>query len=123
MRCAITIAVSVREAYNVEGILVPDKGFYAGDGAVYDQAFKEYRKACRPEVLNERYLCEQFSESHWFDRNLKRFDQFIDRLEPGDVVPFIGAVLSKASGFPTWRDHLRTQGRTAARSLMGSVLA
>jgi len=29
------------------------------------------------------------------------------------VVPFIGAGLSKAGGFPTWEEHLRTQGRTA----------
>ena len=29
------------------------------------------------------------------------------------MVPFIGAGLSKAGGFPTWEDHLRSQGRTA----------
>lgn len=29
------------------------------------------------------------------------------------MVPFIGAGLSKAGGFPTWEEHLRTQGRTA----------
>jgi len=28
-------------------------------------------------------------------------------------VPFIGAGLSVAGGFPSWEDHLRTQGRTA----------
>jgi hypothetical protein len=31
----------------------------------------------------------------------------------GDVVPFIGAGLSAPGGFPTWKDHLRQQGRTA----------
>ena len=106
-------AASVREVYKVEGISVPSKAFYAGDKAAYDQAFKEYRRTRRHEVLNERYLCEQFSDNHWFDRNLQRFDQLVDRLEAGDVVPFIGAGLSKAGGFPTWEDPLRSQGRTA----------
>jgi hypothetical protein len=106
-------AGSVREAYKVEGISVPSKAFYAGDKAAYDEAFKEYRKTRRQEVLNERYLCEQFTDNHWFERNLQRFDQLVDRLDAGDVVPFIGAGLSKAGGFPTWEDHLRSQGRTA----------
>src|SRR5262245_10473931 len=83
-------AASVREAYKVEGISVPSKAFYAGDKAAYDQAFKEYRKTRRHEVLNERYLCEQFTDNHWFERNLQRFDQLVDRLEADDVVPFIG---------------------------------
>lgn len=37
----------------------------------------------------------------------------VDRLAAGDVVPFIGAGLSVAGGFPSWEGHLRTQGRTA----------
>ena len=105
-------AGGVREANRVEGISVPSKAFYAGDKEAYDQAFKQYRKARRQEVLNERYLCEQFADNHWFERNLQRFDQLLERLEAGDVVPFIGAGVSKAGGFPTWEDHLRTQGRT-----------
>jgi hypothetical protein len=105
-------ASGVREEYRVAGISVPSKAFYAGDREAYDQAFKEYRKTRRHEVLNERYLCEQFADNHWFERNLQRFDQLVDRLEAGDVVPFIGAGLSKAGGFPTWEDHLRSQGRT-----------
>ena len=68
-------AVHVREDYNVDGISVPSKAFYAGDKAAYDQAFKEYRKSRRHEVLNERYFCEQFIDTHWFERNLQRFDQ------------------------------------------------
>ena len=106
-------AASVREAYKVDGISVPSKAFYAGDKEAYDQAFKEYRKTRRHEVLNERYLCEQFTGNHWFERNLQRFDQLVERLEAGDVVPFVGAGLSRAGGFPTWEEHLRTQGRTA----------
>lgn len=106
-------AASAREAYGVDGISVPSKAFYAGDKEAYDQAFKEYRETRRDEVLNKTYLCEQFTDNHWFERNLQRFDQLVERLEAGDVVPFIGAGLSKAGGFPTWEDHLRTQGRTA----------
>src|SRR5947209_8287212 len=89
-------ASSVREAYKVDGISVPSKAFYAGDKEAYDQAFKEYRENRRGEVLNERYLCDQFTDNHWFERNLRRFDQLVERLETGDVVPFIGAGLSKA---------------------------
>jgi hypothetical protein len=37
----------------------------------------------------------------------------VQRLETGDVVPFIGAGLSVTGGFPTWEAHLRSQGRTA----------
>jgi len=105
--------VQTREEYKVDGISVPSKAFFAGDKEAYDQAFREYRKVRRHEVLNERYLCEQFSDNHWFERNLNRFDQLVERLEDGDVVPFIGAGFSVAGGFPTWEDHLRTQGRTA----------
>ena len=97
-------AASVREAYKVDGISVPSKAFYAGDKEAYDQAFKEYRKTRRHEVLNERYLCEQFTGNHWFERNLQRFDQLVERLEAGDVVPFVGAGLSRAGGFPTWKN-------------------
>lgn len=106
-------AAAEREAYGVNGISVPSKAFYAGDKEAYEQAFREYRKTRRHEVLNERYLCDQFSDDHWFQRNLNRFDQLVDRLAAGDVVPFIGAGLSVAGGFPSWEGHLRTQGRTA----------
>lgn len=106
-------AAAVREANNVDGISVPSKAFYAGDKEAYDQAFKEYRDTRRNEVLNERYLREQFLDTHWYDRNLYHFDQFVEILKDSDVVPFIGAGLSKAGGFPTWEEHLRSQGRTA----------
>jgi hypothetical protein len=106
-------AASERETYGVDAISVPSKAFYAGDKVRYDQAFKIYRERRRDEVLNKTYLNEQFSDNHWFERNLQHFDQLVERLEAGDVVPFIGAGLSREGGFPTWEDHLRTQGRTA----------
>jgi NAD-dependent SIR2 family protein deacetylase len=106
-------AASERESYGVDSISVASKAFYAGDKEAYEQAFKKYRERRRLEVLNERYLCEQFNDDHWFQRNVRRFDQLVDRLQNGDVVPFIGAGISKAGGFPTWKEHLRGQGRTA----------
>lgn len=104
---------SVREENRVDGLSVPSKAFYATDKEAYDLAFKSYREGRRREALNEHYLCEQFTDNHWFERNLTRFDQLVGRLEDGDVVPFIGAGLSVAGGFPTWEYHLRTQSRTA----------
>lgn len=106
-------AVELREKYQLEGLSQPSKAFYAGDKEAYEQAFKGYRKERRHEALNETYLCEQFSDDHWFQRNLDRFEQLVKCLESGDVVPFIGAGLSVAGGFPSWKNHLREQGRTA----------
>jgi len=34
-------------------------------------------------------------------------------MKASNVVPFAGAGLSVAGGFPSWKDHLRQQGRTA----------
>ena len=99
-------AVAVREVNKIDGISVPSKAFYAGDKEAYDQAFQEYRETRRKEVLNERYFCDQFNGDHWYERNLGRFDQFVDRLAAGDVIPFIGAGLSVGGGFPSWENHL-----------------
>src|SRR6266568_7509806 len=68
-------AASAREAYGVDGISIPSKAFYAGDKESYNQAFREYRENRRNEVLNERYLCGQFTDNHWFERNVQRFHQ------------------------------------------------
>ncbi|MCB9211595.1 MAG: SIR2 family protein [Ignavibacteriales bacterium] len=104
---------NLRERYGIEGLLQPSKAFYASDKEAYNQAFKEYRNTRRNEVLNKTYLCEQFADEHWFERNVKRFDQLVNCLEDGSVVPFIGAGISVEGGFPTWKNHLRQQGRTA----------
>lgn len=106
-------AAAERETYGVDGISVPSKAFFAGDKIRYEQAFKAYRENRRDEVLNKNYLCEQFTDDHWFERNMQRFDQLVEQLEADNVVPFIGAGLSNAGGFPTWKEHLRSQGRTA----------
>jgi len=103
----------VREENRIDGIAQPSKAFFAGDKEAYDQAFREYRQERRNEVLNETYLCEQFTDDHWFQRNLDHFEQMVQCLEAGNVVPFVGAGLSVAGGFPSWKGHLRQQGRTA----------
>jgi hypothetical protein len=87
--------------------------FYAGDREAYYQAFKQYRKERRHEVLCETCLCEMCADDHWFQRNIDHFDQLVECLEYGNVVPFVGAGLSAEGGFPTWKEHLRQQGRTA----------
>ena len=103
----------LREENKIDGLSQPSKAFFAGDKEAYDQAFKQYRKERRHEVLNETYLCEQFTDDHWFQRNLDHFEQLVQCLEAGNVVPFIGAGLSVTGGFPTWKEHLHQQGRTA----------
>lgn len=103
----------LRETNGIDGLSQPSKAFFAGDKEAYDQAFREYRKERRHEVLNETYFCELCADDHWFQRNLDHFDQLVQCLEAGNVVPFVGAGLSVAGGFPSWRAHLRQQGRTA----------
>jgi len=114
----------IRERNGITGLSQPSKALYAGDKEAYDQAFKEYCTNRRNEVLNKTYLSEQFSGDHWFDRNQSRFDQLLSCLESKTVVPFIGAGLSVEGTFPTWKDHLRQQGRTAGmdEDLIDSML-
>ena len=105
--------IELRQKNNIDGLSQPSKALFAGDKEAYDQAFEEYHVQRRREALNKEYLCEQFTDDHWFQRNLDHFDQLVQYLEAGAVVPFIGAGLSVAGGFPSWKDHLRQQGRTA----------
>jgi len=75
---------SLRVAYKVDSISVPSKALYVGDKEGYNEAFRGYRKERRHEALNQRYLSEQFGDSHWFERNLQRFDQLVGRLADAD---------------------------------------
>ena len=102
-----------RELCGIDGFSQPSKAFYAGDKEAYDQAFLKYRRDRRHEVLNESYLVEQFGDEHWFERNVEHFEQLVNCIKNGNVVPFTGAGLSVSGGFPTWGNHLRQQGRTA----------
>lgn len=103
----------LRENNGVEGLSQPSKALYAGDKEAYDQAFREYRRERRHEALNETYFCDQFDSQHWFDRNFDHLEQLIKKMETGSVVPFVGAGISTSGGFPSWKEHLHQQGRTA----------
>ena len=99
---------TVREANGIETLSQPSKAFYASDKEAYEQALDRYRQERYHEVLSKEYL-----STHWYERNVARFDQLVALLNDKDVVPFIGAGLSVAGGFPTWEKHLRQQGQTA----------
>ena len=77
----------LREEYGINGLSQPSKAFYAGDKEAYEQAFREYRKDRRYEALNETYLRELFGDDHWFERNLDHFEQLVNCMENGSVVP------------------------------------
>jgi NAD-dependent SIR2 family protein deacetylase len=105
--------IELQEENSISGLSQPSKAFYASDKEAYRQAYKAYRKDQRHKVLGEAYLTELCSDRHWFQRNLDHFFQFVTCLENERVVPFIGAGLSVEGGFPTWKEHLKDQGRTA----------
>jgi NAD-dependent SIR2 family protein deacetylase len=104
---------TLREQYGIDGLNQPSKAFFAGDKEAYDEAFRQYRIERRHEVLSQTWLEEQYGGDHWAQRNHDRFMQLIDCMEAGQVVPFIGAGISASARFPSWKDHLREQGRTA----------
>ena len=106
-------ADAIREIYGLNNVSWPSKALFAGDKEAYDQAFKAYRDQKRREVLSSEYIKATFGDDHWFERNELRFDQLVGYLLEETVVPFIGAGVSVAGGFPTWKDHLRKQGKTA----------
>ncbi len=98
------------------GLSNPSKAFFAGDREAYEQALQAFRDVRRREVLSRDYLVEVFGEEdglHWFERNETRFDQLLEYLAAQEVVPFVGAGVSSRCGFPTWSNHLKTQGKTA----------
>lgn len=98
------------------GLSHTSKAFYAGDKEAYEQALRAYRIERRHEVLSQEYFIDSFGDAdgtHWFERNEQRFNQLIERLTDDMVVPFIGAGISVGGGFPTWKNHLLQQGRTA----------
>ncbi|TBB88083.1 SIR2 family NAD-dependent protein deacylase [Rhizobium ruizarguesonis] len=97
----------------VDRLANPSKAFFAGDREAYNLALEMYRIERRNEWLSKDLLLELRGDAHWFERNVARFDQLCDRMEAGDIVPFVGAGISQPGGFPTWKDHLKQQGRTA----------
>lgn len=103
----------LREKYGVDGLSSPSKAFFAGDREGYNQAFNEYREERFNEALSKTYFCDLYSDDHWYKKNRSQFEQLVQGLTEGTVVPFIGAGLSVDGGFPTWKEHLLSQCRTA----------
>jgi len=107
-------AKAIRKKLGIYKLAKPSKAFFAGDREAYDQAFEEYRLQKRQEILSKQYFEDTFEESaHWFEKNESRFEQLLVKLSDDSIVPFIGAGVSNAGGFPTWKNHLRQQGKTA----------
>lgn len=106
-------AKTARLANGLTKVSQPSKALFAGDKEAYEQLFRAYRIQRRHEVLSGQHIQDRFGDDHWFERNEQRFDQMVGCLLEDSVVPFIGAGVSVAGGFPTWKDHLRKQGKTA----------
>ncbi len=106
-------AKAIRRNNGLLNVSQPSKALFAGDKDAYEQAFKRYRIERRHEVLSGEYITATFGDDHWFQRNEQRFDQLVSCLLEDAVVPFVGAGVSVGGGFPSWKEHLRYQGRTA----------
>jgi NAD-dependent SIR2 family protein deacetylase len=104
--------LEIRERNGIDDLSNPSKAFFASDLEAYNQEFKAFRNQRKSEVLGEEYINNTFGDSHWYERNLERFEQLENCLIEGTIVPFIGAGLSVECGFPTWKAHLIQQGRT-----------
>lgn len=108
---------TIRNEFGLAKLTDPSKAFFAGDREAYDQAFREYRKERRYEVLCEQFFADTFpaegDDNHWFELNQRRFDQLLGRLATKDTLPFVGAGLSVPGGFSSWEGHLWHQAETA----------
>lgn len=105
--------LAVCAEYGVDLLPQPSKALFSGDRNGYEEAFQTFRKERRHEALGESYFQEQFGDDHWFQLNAEHFNQLVDLMYAGAVVPFVGAGISASGGFSTWKDHLRHQGKTA----------
>lgn len=109
----------LRIAALVEGLANPSKAFFAGDREAYNITLEGYRLDRRNEWLSKDVLDRLGTDSHWSERNGNRFDQLCDQIQSKEVVPFVGAGVSQPGGFPTWKEHLRQQGRSAGLDRVG----
>jgi NAD-dependent SIR2 family protein deacetylase len=107
----------LREIYKLDSLSQPSKVFYVGAKEEYEQELEKYRTDRRNNALSQQYFIDQFTDDHWYRQNSSHFDQLMDRMIIDEVVPFIGAGISAKGGLPTWKEHLRNQGRTAGISL------
>jgi NAD-dependent SIR2 family protein deacetylase len=103
----------IRINHQLENVSQASKALYAGDLETYRQEFNLYRSEQYKSILGEDFITEQLGDNHWYNRNVSRFDKLVLEMTNGLVVPFVGAGISVEGGFPSWKNHLREQGRTA----------
>ena len=100
--------------YGVDALSLKSKALFSGDRTKYDEALQAFREERRHEALSASYFQEQLGDDHWFQLNAEHFNQLVELMYAGAVVPFVGAGISASGGFSSWKDHLRRQGKTAA---------
>ena len=110
-------ALELRQENSIDGLSQPSKALFAGDKEAYDQAFDEYHEQCRREALCENYLCEQFTDDHWYQRNLDHFDQLVQCLELGTRCSLCRRRLISGRRFPKLERSFASAGRTAGIDL------
>ena len=103
----------IRIKYGINDLSQPSKALYASDYEAYKQEFNIFQRERIDYVLGAEYIQDHFNDDHWFQRNEERFEQLEKCIIACTVVPFVGAGLSVEGGFPSWKAHLKQQGRTS----------
>jgi NAD-dependent SIR2 family protein deacetylase len=109
-------AIEIIDEYNIGAFPNPSKAFYAGDYEGYEMGFKKFRTKFQNDAFSKQFIVNEFDDEHWYNRILSRFEDLVRMVDKGTVVPFIGAGVSKNAGYPTWKEHLADQGKTAGIS-------
>ena len=107
------LAEAKRSELNIDQFSYPSKALFAGDKNEYLSVLAEYRQQFQQKALSFEWLTESFGNAHWYDRNQSRLINLLNLIENKDIIPFVGAGISKSGNFPTWKEHLKEQGRTA----------
>ena len=107
------LAETKRSELSLDQFSYPSKALFAGDKNAYHEVLAEYRIQQIQKALSHTWLTDTCGDIHWYQKNQSRLMQLLDLIAKKEVVPFIGAGLSVNGGFPTWKTHLKAQGRTA----------
>jgi len=107
------LAEGKRDDLQIGHFTSPSKALFAGDKNEYYSVLAEYRQQVQQKALSFEWLTECFDGGHWYERNQSRFINLLNLISNKDIIPFVGAGISKSGNFPTWKEHLKTQGRTA----------
>jgi NAD-dependent SIR2 family protein deacetylase len=107
------LAEAKRVEFNIDQFSYPSKALFVGEKDTYNEILKEYRDRFLLKALSDDWLTQICGDSHWVKKNQSRLFQMLDLMYKKQVVPFIGAGISVDGGFPTWKEHLKVQARTA----------